>query len=90
LELIREAGISGDFLTAAHTLAHYREVLSRPLLAVRERREAWQSSGARDFGEAVADRLRDVLASEPGDYLDTHQLAELGRIEEHGMRELAD
>jgi trimethylamine--corrinoid protein Co-methyltransferase len=89
LDAIREAAASGDFLTSAHTLAHYREVLSRPILAVRQRRDAWQRSGARAFGEAAADRLRDILAAAPRDYLEPDQLAELGRIEKAGIRELA-
>jgi trimethylamine--corrinoid protein Co-methyltransferase len=89
LNLIREIAASGDFLTTPHTLAHYRSVLSRPILAARERRQAWQSAGARDFGEAAAERLRDILAAEPKDYLDARQLAELSRIENCGLRELA-
>ncbi len=88
-EAIREFAASGDFLTAPHTLAHYRDVLSRPLLAARTRREAWRSAGARDFSEAVADRLRNILAAERPDYLDRHQLAELDRLEKRGFEALA-
>ncbi len=84
-DLINEAGLSGDFMTAAHTLAHYREVLSRPLLAVRTRRDAWESKGARTYHEAVQERLREILAAEPETCLDRHQLAELERIEATGI-----
>ena len=85
LDLIREAGLSGDFMTAAHTLAHYREVLSRPLLAVRTRRDAWESKGARTYNEAVQNRLREILAAKPEPCLTAHQSAELERIEASGI-----
>ena len=85
LDLIREAGLSGDFMTAAHTLAHYREVLSRPLLAARTRREAWASKGAQTYGDAVRQRLHEILNAEPEPCLDAHQSAELERIEASGI-----
>jgi len=85
LDLIHEAGLSGDFMTAAHTLAHYREVLSRPLLAVRTRRDAWESRGARTYSEAVQERLREIRAARPESCLDPHQAAELERIETSGI-----
>jgi trimethylamine--corrinoid protein Co-methyltransferase len=85
LDLIHEAGLSGDFMTAAHTLAHYREVLSRPLLAVRTRRDAWESRGARTYSEAVQERLREIRAAEPKSFLDACQTAELERIETSGI-----
>jgi trimethylamine--corrinoid protein Co-methyltransferase len=85
LDLIKEVGLSGDFLSTAHTLHHHRQVLTRPQLAVRCHRSKWESRGARTFEEAVRDRLRDILAAEPRPYLDAVQEAELERIEESGM-----
>jgi trimethylamine--corrinoid protein Co-methyltransferase len=85
LDLIREAGLSGDFMTSAHTLAHYREILSRPLLAVRTRRDAWESKGAQTYSEAVRQRLREILAAKVEPCLDEHQSAELERIEASGV-----
>lgn len=85
LDLIKEVGLSGDFLSTAHTLRHHRQVLTRPQLAVRCHRSKWESRGARTFEEAVRDRLRDILAAEPRPYLDAVQEAELERIEASGM-----
>ena len=85
LDLIGEASRSGNFMTAAHTLAHYRDVLSRPLLAVRTRRDAWESRGARTYSEAVQERLREILAADSESCLDAHQSAELARIEASGI-----
>ncbi len=79
---IEEIGLSGrDFLTSDHTLAHYRRVLSRPGLAWRKTRAAWEANGARTFEQSVEERLRKILAAEPRSYLDAAQEAELERIE---------
>jgi trimethylamine:corrinoid methyltransferase-like protein len=73
LDVIRETAPTGDFMTTAHTLAHYREVLSRPMLAVRTRREAWESAGGRTYSQAVQERLSEILTAEPESCLDAHQ-----------------
>jgi trimethylamine--corrinoid protein Co-methyltransferase len=84
IEAIREVGLSGDFLTHPHTLAHYRSELSRAQLAVRCHRRKWEAKGARSFEESVRQRLEAILSEEPKSYLDDRQEAELQRIEEIG------
>jgi trimethylamine---corrinoid protein Co-methyltransferase len=88
LEAIREVGLTGDFLSNAHTLRHYREVLSRPQLAVRCLRTKWEAKGAPAFEDSVEVRLQKILSAEPKPYLDDRQEAELARIEELGMAEV--
>jgi trimethylamine--corrinoid protein Co-methyltransferase len=88
LEEIKRVGLSGDYLTSPHTLAHYRQVLSRARLATRNRRATWEARGARTFEESVEERLRAIRQSEPASYLDARQEAELARIEELGRAEL--
>ena len=85
LEAIQEAGRSGDFLNSPHTLKHFRQVLSRAQLAVRGRRGDWETGGSRTFEESAEQRVRDILAREPTQYLDAHQQAELKRIEQSAM-----
>jgi trimethylamine--corrinoid protein Co-methyltransferase len=85
LDVIKEVGLTGDFLTTSHTLQNYRQVLSRAKLAARCRRSGWESKGARTFEESAQQRLRDILAAEPKRYLDAHQESELKRIEEIGI-----
>ncbi len=85
LDDIRDAGKSGDFLNSPHTLKHFREVLSRAQLAVRARRGDWEAKGSLTFEESAEQRVRDILAQEPKHYLDTHQQAELERIERSAM-----
>ena len=61
-------------------------MLSRPILAARMQRSKWQTRGGRTFDESVQQRVRDILAAEPRNYLDADQEAELRRIEEAGLR----
>lgn len=88
LDLIKEVGAAGDFLTTEHTLRHYRSQLSKAKLAVRNRRAAWEARGSKSFDEAVQARLQEILDAEPKSYLDAAQEAELGRLQQHGIETL--
>jgi trimethylamine--corrinoid protein Co-methyltransferase len=55
LEVIDRAGPGGDFLTAKHTLKHFRE-LWQPALFDRRRVEEWQAAGSRRLGARLRDR----------------------------------
>ena len=85
LDDIRDAGKSGDFLNSPHTLKHFRSVLSRARLAVRARRGDWEAKGSHTFEESAEQRVREILAQEPKQYLDSTQRAELERIERSAM-----
>ena len=54
LDVIDQAGPGGDFLTAKHTLKHFRE-LWQPTLFSRQRAEYWIEKGSKRLG----DRLRE-------------------------------
>jgi len=58
LEVIHEVGPGGDFLTAKHTLRHFRE-LWQPMLWDRRRVDDWLAAGSKRLG----DRLRDKTIS---------------------------
>lgn len=58
LEVIHEVGPGGDFLTAKHTLRHFRE-LWQPTLWDRRRVDDWLAAG----GKRLGDRLRDKTVS---------------------------
>ena len=58
LDVIHQVGPGGDFLTARHTLRHFRE-LWQPMLWDRQRADAWSASGSKRLG----DRLRDKTVS---------------------------
>lgn len=82
LDTIKQVVHSGDFLTNPHTLENYRKVLSRAGLATRSRRAQWEMKGAKSLEQSAQEKVREILAAEPRNYLDPHQQAELKRIEE--------
>lgn len=84
-DAILQSAASGDFLSSPHTLKHFRQVLSRGRLAVRGRREDWQTRGSQSFEESAEQRVRDILSQEPKPYLNAHQQTELKRIEQIAM-----
>ena len=64
LEVIHQVGPGGDFLTARHTLRHFRE-LWQPTLWDRRRADVWSAAG----GKRLGDRLRDKTIS----LMESHQ-----------------
>ncbi len=58
LEVIHQVGPGGDFLTARHTLRHFRE-LWQPMLWDRRRADVWSAAG----GKRLSERLRDKTIS---------------------------
>jgi trimethylamine--corrinoid protein Co-methyltransferase len=60
LEAIHQAGPGGDFLTARHTLKHFRE-LWQPALLDRRRAADWVSAGSKRLGERLRERTIDII-----------------------------
>lgn len=62
LTLIDDVGPGGAFVTADHTLRHFRTELLVPDLLNREGRAAWQQAGAPDLPTRARHRVRRILA----------------------------
>jgi trimethylamine--corrinoid protein Co-methyltransferase len=62
LDLIDQVGPGGTFVTADHTLRHFRQELLVPDLIERQSREAWQMAGAPGMGERAREKARRILA----------------------------
>jgi len=88
LDVIKEVGLSGDFISSEHTLQHFRRELSRAELVARTRRAVWESQGARSLEKAAQARVQEILDAEPRIYLNAAQEKELQRIERSGLAEL--
>lgn len=63
LEVVRRVGHGGDFLTDAHTLAHFRQELFFPVLFRRQSVEQWVERGARAAADVAHQRVQDILAT---------------------------
>jgi len=62
LEVIHQVGPGGDFLTAQHTLRHFRE-LWQPTLWDRQRADAWNAAGGKRLGERLRDKTISLMES---------------------------
>jgi trimethylamine--corrinoid protein Co-methyltransferase len=68
VDVIREVGPGGEFMSHDHTLAHWRE-LWLPQVFDRQRLESWEQRGAKD----VNARTREVAVT----LMDTHKVGPL-------------
>ena len=60
LEVIHQVGPGGDFLTAQHTLKHFRE-LWQPTLFDRRRAEDWIALGSKRLGQRLRDKTMAIM-----------------------------
>ncbi len=61
LDAIDQIRSNGQFLTSAHTLAHFREQLWMPTLMDRQSYESWSATGSKTMRDRVADKLKGIL-----------------------------
>jgi trimethylamine--corrinoid protein Co-methyltransferase len=83
LEVIHEVGPGGDFLTARHTLRHFRE-LWQPSLFDRRRSEDWMAAGGPRLGARLRDKTLDLLQSHESEPLADSVREEVRTILERG------
>jgi trimethylamine--corrinoid protein Co-methyltransferase len=60
LDVIHQVGPGGDFLTAKHTLAHFRE-LWQPTLFSRQRLDDWVAGGRQRLGQRLKDKTLSIM-----------------------------
>jgi len=63
VDVVREVGPAGNFLTHPHSLKHLRATQWRPKLTSRVGYEKWQSSGATNLLDRARGRLHQILES---------------------------
>ncbi|MGQ9502376.1 MAG: trimethylamine methyltransferase family protein [Anaerolineae bacterium] len=62
LEVIHRVGPGGDYLSDAHTFAHFR-AFWQPSLFDRRRADAWQAAGGKRLGERLKERTISIMES---------------------------
>ena len=63
LNVIRQVGAGGEFLTHPHTMEHFKEEQWDAQLSTRIRREPWEKEGSKDIQARAKDRLKQILAT---------------------------
>ncbi|MFX1279709.1 MAG: trimethylamine methyltransferase family protein [Promethearchaeota archaeon] len=61
VDVIRDVGPGGDFLTHEHTLEHFREELWRPKFINRDAPESWIKKGSTSYGDRLKIHTLKVL-----------------------------
>jgi trimethylamine--corrinoid protein Co-methyltransferase len=63
VNVIREVGPGGNYLTHRHTRQFVKKEYWRPKIGTRLRREEWERMGARDIREVAREEARKILAT---------------------------
>jgi len=87
VDVIREVGSFGDFLSHDSTLKHMRAVQSQPRLIDRRTREDWEKSGRTSMTERAEEEARHILETYKPEPLPDHVLSTLRSIVEETEEE---
>jgi len=83
LDVIREVGAGGEFLTHPHTMEHFKHEQWDAQLGNRIRREPWEESGSKDIQARAKDRLKEILSTHQPKPLDQDVKKKLQEIVEN-------
>ena len=72
VDLIKEVGIGGHFLTAEHTMKHFRNEQIQAEIFDRRIRELWEAGGSKELQQIAHEKVKKILATHkptplPGD-----------------------
>ena len=81
-DVIREAGLKGDFLSHVHTMKHFSEIQWRPSLINRKGYDRWREGGSKTLLERARERLHGIL--------ETHQPLQIPAEKAGAVSELVE
>jgi trimethylamine--corrinoid protein Co-methyltransferase len=61
VDIIRQVGPAGEFITNSHTFRHFKSVQSQSSLFDRRMRGAWDKDGSKDLTERCYEKAGDIL-----------------------------
>lgn len=89
VELIRELGPGGDYLSTDHTFSWFKKEPYIPSSIIERRdRKNWEADGAKSAFEKAQDKVKDILANHRPAPLDKERADELDRVTLKIMKEL--
>ncbi len=83
LDVIHQVGPGGDFLTARHTLRHFR-ALWQPTLFSRQRADEWVATGSKRLGQRLQEKTLSILEEHEPESLSDSVQEEVAYIMEKG------
>ncbi|RLC97454.1 MAG: trimethylamine methyltransferase [Chloroflexi bacterium] len=90
VDLIRQVGPAGNFLTQRHTADHFRQELWQPKFVNRDTPKAWKKKGGQSYEEIVTKKAREILATHRAEPLPGEARQKIEEIANKAERELAD
>ncbi len=69
VDVIRQVGAAGEFISHRHTFEHFRKVQSATSLFDRRMRGAWLADGSKDLTERAYEKAIDILENHKPDPL---------------------
>jgi trimethylamine--corrinoid protein Co-methyltransferase len=90
LDLVRQVGPGGQFLTAGHTKAHFREEIWQPKYLNRDSPESWAKRGATRYEEVVRKKALEILRTHQPEPLPAEALRQIEAIAQRAAQELGD
>jgi trimethylamine--corrinoid protein Co-methyltransferase len=61
VDLIKEIGVGGEFVSHAHTTSNYKSIQSNSNLIDRRARDAWAADGGKDMTTAAYEKALNIL-----------------------------
>jgi trimethylamine--corrinoid protein Co-methyltransferase len=83
LDVIREVGPGGHFLSHKHTLKHFSSEHWLPQLIDRKRYDAWKKEGAKDMLMRSREKLKKILSEHEPEHLSNDILRDIKNLIEH-------
>ena len=80
LDVIKEVGHGGSFLSSNHTLQNFRKEIWVPHLMERRAWAQWEKDGKKDTEQRAREKAKEILASHQPERLDPEVEAQIDRI----------
>ncbi|MHA2007341.1 MAG: trimethylamine methyltransferase family protein [Promethearchaeota archaeon] len=90
IDVIRDVGPRGDYLTHKHTLKHFREELWQPKFINRDAPESWINKGSKSYGDQIKEHTLKVLKTHNIEPLNQDIQQKLDRLLMEAEKELID
>jgi len=88
IDVIREVGPGGNYLTHDHTLKYLRKVRWFPKITNREKWDTWESKGAKDMRQRAKEEAQRILKEHNPQYLTAKQIEEIEKIAREAQKGL--
>lgn len=88
IDVIREVGPGGNYLTHEHTLKYFRKVRWFPKITNREKWEGWEAKGAKNMRQRAREEAQRILAEHHPQYLMKKQIEEIEKIASGSQKRL--